>query len=106
MAYQQVLTALADPTRRHILESLRNEPLSVGQIASQATVSRPAVSQHLKVLESAQLVTVQPVGTRRLYSINTGGLAELRAYLDTYWDNALNAYAARIKALNNEENQS
>ncbi|MEM7260117.1 MAG: metalloregulator ArsR/SmtB family transcription factor [Pseudomonadota bacterium] len=106
MAYQQVLTALADPTRRQIFESLRDAPMSVSQIATHATVSRPAVSQHLKVLETAQLVNVQPRGTRRLYSVNNSGLAELRNYLDTFWDNALSAYAARIDALNNKENQS
>jgi len=70
MAYAAVFTALADPTRRRILEALRRQPKTVGQLAAGGPVSRPAVSQHLKVLQAARLVTVQPQGNRRLYSIN------------------------------------
>src|SRR2546430_4892383 len=68
MAYAEVFTALADPTRRRILEALREQPRTVGELAEGQPVSRPAVSQHLKVLQSARLVSVQPQGNRRLYS--------------------------------------
>ena len=97
MTYQNVFTALADPTRRHIFETLSDEPQSVGQLASGQTVSRPAVSQHLKVLETARLVSVHPNGNRRLYSINRSGLSELREYIDSFWTDALSAYAAEIE---------
>ena len=105
MAYQEVLTALADPTRRQIFESLRSAPLSVGQIAVDAPVSRPAVSQHLKVLQTARLVRANPVGNRRLYAIDDQGLSELREYLDSFWKEALNAYKAEVarRVKNNKE---
>ena len=96
MAYQEVFTALADPTRRSVFEALRSEPQTVGQLAQGRTVSRPAVSQHLRVLESANLVRVTPSGNRRLYSIKRDGLNELRAYLESFWSDALTAYAAEI----------
>jgi len=73
MAYAEVFTALADPTRRHIFEALRKQPKTVGELAEGEAVSRPAVSQHLKVLESASLVSVEPQGNRRLYSIKRDG---------------------------------
>ena len=97
MTYQNVFTALADPTRRHIFETLSDEPQSVSQLASGQTVSRPAVSQHLKVLETARLVSVHPNGNRRLYSINRSGLSDLREYIDGFWSDALSAYAAEIE---------
>ena len=97
MAYQEVLTALADPTRRNILESLREDARTVGQIASDQPVSRPAVSQHLKVLQDAGLVHVKTTGTRRFYSVRREGLAELRTYLDRYWSDVLSAYGAEIE---------
>ncbi len=96
MAYAEVFTALADPTRRHIFEALREEPKSVGELAAGQPVSRPAVSQHLKVLESARLVSVEPRGNRRLYAIKRDGLEELRRYLDSFWSDALTAYGAEI----------
>ena len=99
MTYGEVFTALADPTRRRIFESLREEPRSVGELARQQPVSRPAVSQHLRVLESAGLVTAERMGTRRVYSIDRGGLNALRDYLDTFWSDALTAYAQRIAEL-------
>ncbi len=89
MAYAEVFTALADPTRRHIFETLRDNPRTVGEIAATQPVSRPAVSQHLKVLESASLVTVEPRGNRRLYSIRLDGLEDLRHYLETFWSDVL-----------------
>ena len=103
MTYQNVFTALADPTRRHIFETLRDEPQSVSQLASGQTVSRPAVSQHLKVLETARLVSVHPNGSRRLYSINRSGLSDLREYIDGFWSDALSAYAAEIERRVEEE---
>ncbi len=96
MAFAEVFTALADPTRRHIFEALREQPKSVGQLAADQPVSRPAVSQHLKVLEFARLVSVRPQGNRRFYSIKRDGLDELRQYLDSFWSDALSAYGAEI----------
>ena len=96
MSYAQVLTALADPTRRNILESLRGAPRTVGELAAGQPVSRPAVSQHLRVLEGANLVRVEPRGTRRVYSVRRDGLDELRRYLDRFWSDVLDAYSAEI----------
>lgn len=96
MAYQEVFSALADPTRRHIFEALREKPKTVGELAAGEPVSRPAVSQHLRVLESARLVRVEPRGTRRLYSIRRDGLEDLRQYLERFWSDALTAYGAEI----------
>lgn len=97
MSYSHVLTALADPTRRSILESLRNAPRTVGELAAHRLVSRPAVSQHLRVLEKARLVRAEPRGNRRLYSVRRDGLDELRAYLESFWSDVLNAYSAEIE---------
>ncbi len=96
MAYAEVFTALADPTRRNILEALRDRPKTVGELAKGQTVSRPAVSQHLKVLQSAKLVSVQPKGNRRLYSVKRDGLDDLRMYLESFWSDVLSSYGAEI----------
>ena len=88
------MDALGDPTRRAILERLRRGPRAVGELAARLPVSRPAVSQHLRVLEHAGLVCVRRDGTRHLYSLNPRGLAELRAYFDRFWDDALAAFKA------------
>ena len=96
MAYAEVFTALADPTRRHIFEALLEHPKTVGELAESQPVSRPAVSQHLKVLRSASLVSVEPQGNRRLYLIKRDGLNVLRQYLDSFWSDALSAYGAEI----------
>ena len=96
MTYVESLVALADPTRRAIFESLRDRPRTVGELAAKQPVSRPAVSQHLRVLENARLVRVDPEGSRRLYSIRREGLEELKQYLDGFWSDALSAYAAEI----------
>ncbi len=96
MAYADVLTALADPTRRHILEALREQPSTVTELATHQPVSRPAVSQHLKVLEGAKLVRVEPRGNRRVYSVRRDGLDELRRYLESFWSDVLDAYGAAI----------
>ena len=97
MAYAEVFTALADPTRRHIFEALRERPQTVGQLAADQPVSRPAVSQHLKVLASAKLVTVKPQGNRRLYLIKHDGLVDLRAYVESFWSDTLSAYDDEIE---------
>jgi DNA-binding transcriptional ArsR family regulator len=101
-AYGDVLTALADPTRRQVFELLRRGPRPVGELAGELPVSRPAVSQHLKVLKDAGLVREQREGTRRLYAPNGDGLAALREYLEGYWDEALAAFKAAAEEDTNE----
>jgi DNA-binding transcriptional ArsR family regulator len=103
MAYAEVLTALADPTRRHIFEALREQPRTVGELAKGRPVSRPAVSQHLRVLEAARLVSVEPQGNRRLYLIKRDGLDDLRQYLEEFWSDALTAYGAEIERRINDK---
>ena len=87
-------TALGDPTRREIFERLGERPQAVGELASELPVSRPAVSQHLKVLKEAGLVVDRPVGNRRIYQLNPDGVDALRAQLDRFWTQALAAYKA------------
>jgi DNA-binding transcriptional ArsR family regulator len=82
-------TALADPTRRRIFELVVARPRAVGELATQVPVTRPAVSQHLKLLKSAGLVRDHAEGTRRVYRVDRAGLAELRAQLDRFWNEAL-----------------
>jgi len=94
MAYAQALQALGDPTRRAVLEELRDGPRAVGEIAARLPVSRPAVSQHLRVLKEAGLVTERQNGTRRLYRVNPDGLADLREYLSRFWEEALASFRA------------
>jgi DNA-binding transcriptional ArsR family regulator len=97
MAYQaQLLTVLADPTRQAMLEMLRRKPLRVGELADKLPVSRPAVSQHLKILKDAQLVEERREGTRHYFSLNPSGFAALREYVDSMWNDALNAFAAYV----------
>ena len=96
MAYDLILDALGDQTRRRILEALRLGPLAVGDLARTQLVSRPAVSQHLRILERAGLVSGKSLGNRKLYSIRPEALAELRAYLDSFWDEVLAAYSTEI----------
>ena len=90
-------TALGDPTRREIFERLADRPRAVGELASELPVSRPAVSQHLKVLKDARLVIDQRVGTRRIYQLDPDGLGALRAYLDHFWDQALAGYKTAVE---------
>jgi DNA-binding transcriptional ArsR family regulator len=92
-----LFAALADPTRRRVLERLASGPLPVGRIAEGLPVSRPAVSQHLKVLKGAGLVTDAAEGTRRVYAIDPHGLGALRAWLDQVWDEALLAFKAEAE---------
>lgn len=81
--------ALAEPNRRAILRLVRDEELTVGEIASKFDISRPAISQHLRVLQEADLVDIRPAGTRRYYRARPDGLRELRAWLDEFWDHRL-----------------
>jgi DNA-binding transcriptional ArsR family regulator len=98
MAYANAaFAALADPTRRGVLERLATGPKAVGEIAREFPVSRPAISQHLKVLKEAGLVTDRPDGARRVYSIDPKGLGSLRAWLDQFWDVALEAFQAEVE---------
>ncbi len=94
MAYGTAFVAIADPTRRSVFERLRKGPRAVGDIADGLPVTRPAVSQHLKVLKEARLVTAYRVGSRQFYAIDTQGLSDVRAYLDSFWGDALNAFKA------------
>lgn len=97
-ATAQVLDALGDPTRRRILELVRDGAKPVGEIAKHVPVSRPAVSQHLRVLKEAGLVRDRREGTRRLYAVDRTGLAALRTYLETFWDTALAAFKETAEA--------
>lgn len=98
MAYHNALVALADPTRRCIFERLKRGPRAVGKLAAGLPVSRPAVSQHLKVLKEAGLVQENREGARRVYQIDPKGLGQLRAWLDQFWDEALEAFRAEVES--------
>jgi DNA-binding transcriptional ArsR family regulator len=92
VATNLVLDALGDPTRRAVCERLAAGPMAVGELAAHLPVSRPAVSQHLKVLKEAGLVVDRPVGNRRLYELDPAGLAGVRAWLDRVWNDAMTAF--------------
>jgi DNA-binding transcriptional ArsR family regulator len=93
----RALAALADPTRRQVFERLRRGPRAVGELAQGLPVSRPAVSQHLAVLKAAGLVSDEAEGTRRVYRIDPQGLGAIRAWLDQFWDEALEAFKAEAE---------
>jgi DNA-binding transcriptional ArsR family regulator len=97
MTYATALASLGDPTRRKVFEKLRSGPLSVGALAHGLPVSRPAVSQHLKVLKDAGLVDDRPEGTRRVYYIDPDGLGALRAWFDQFWEHALGNFQAEVE---------
>ncbi len=97
MTYDTALAALADPTRRAVFERLRGGARSVADLARGMPVSRPAVSQHLKALKEAGLVRDEPRGAARIYRIHAEGLIELRAWLDTFWDDALTRFKAHAE---------
>jgi DNA-binding transcriptional ArsR family regulator len=97
MAYGTALLALSDPTRRQVFEQLRHGAKSVGKIAAEMPVSRPAVSQHLGVLKKAGLVADRAEGTRRVYYIDPNGLAAIRVWLDQFWDDALSAFKSDLE---------
>ncbi|MDB5676639.1 MAG: transcriptional regulator [Sphingomonas bacterium] len=99
------LTALADPTRRAVFERVGQAPASVGDIAAGLPVSRPAVSQHLKVLKEAGLVTETPHGTRRIYRLDPRGLGALRDWLDQFWVGQLEAFKDFADRLDQEEDK-
>jgi len=98
MAYRNAMDALGDPTRRAIFERLRQGALAVGQIADELPISRPAVSQHLRVLKEAGLVRERRDGTRRLYRVDPDGLGELRDYFDDFWSQALESFKAEAES--------
>ena len=98
LTYQaDAFTALGDPTRRAIFESLAVQPRAVGEIARELPISRPAVSQHLKVLKGAGLVVDRPAGTKRIYAVDPAGVGALRDYLDQFWSTTLTAYKAVVE---------
>jgi DNA-binding transcriptional ArsR family regulator len=99
------MDALGDGTRRLILERLRSGPQAVGEIATGLPVSRPAVSQHLRILKEAGLVTERRNGTRRLYRVDTDGLAEVRDYLESFWTDVLAAFEAAAEAEAEKEDE-
>ena len=103
VANEEAIGALGDPTRRAIFELLRGGPQAVGELARVLPVSRPAVSQHLRVLKDAGLVTDRPDGTRRLYAVDPDGIAELRAYFDSFWNDALAAFKTAAEKAKEEE---
>lgn len=96
MAYQNVIEVLAEPRRRDIVERLRTKSLSVAELAATQPVSRPAISQHLRALNEAGLVWAEQQGTRRIYHLRREGLEELRHWLNGFWDDALDAFAAEV----------
>jgi len=98
MAYQNALQCLGDPTRRQIFERLRGSPASVAVLARGMPVSRPAVSQHLKVLKAAGLVGDRAAGTRRIYHVDPRGLEVLRQWLESFWDQALLEYKQEVES--------
>jgi DNA-binding transcriptional ArsR family regulator len=96
-------TALGDATRKAIFELLADRPRAVGELAGELPVSRPAVSQHLRVLKEAGLVVDRAAGTRRIYRVDPDGLAALRADLERYWSKALAAYKAAVEQPTKED---
>ena len=108
MTYERTLDALADGTRRRILSLLKENPLSVGELADALPVSQPAVSQHLRILREASLVRVESDGVRRINHLDTEGLAPLGAYITSFWDGPLEAFRASFEgetALDRESRQ-
>jgi DNA-binding transcriptional ArsR family regulator len=103
LAYKtEGLAALADPTRRAIFERLARQPCAVGELAAEMPVSRPAVSQHLRVLKQAELVTDRRAGARRIYELDPDGVAALRAYLDQFWNRSLAAFKTAVEQTDEE----
>jgi len=97
------LDAIGDRTRRTILARLRRGPMPVGELANEFTISRPAISQHLKVLEKAKLVVALPVGSRRFYELNPEGFSAMRDYFDEFWGVALISFKRRIEQSEDEK---
>jgi DNA-binding transcriptional ArsR family regulator len=105
MAYAEAIQALGDPTRRTVFERLREGARSVGDLADGLPVSRPAVSQHLRVLKEAGLVRERREGTRNYYSVDGDGLAELRTYFEGFWDETLAAFKAAAEGEGGDEDE-
>lgn len=105
MAYANALSVLADPTRRQVFERLRAGPRAVGALAEGLPVSRPAVSQHLRALKDAGLVEERSAGTQRIYSLRPDGLRDLRDWLDSFWDEALDAFKAEAERPREKQNR-
>ncbi len=101
----RALAALADPTRREIFECVAERPRAVGELADRLPVSRPAVSQHLKVLKQAGLVRDRAEGNRRVYQLDPDGLGELRTYLEGFWNRALASFQAAVEQPNPQEDR-
>ena len=95
--HESQLDALGDATRRAIVQRLLRGPVSVGKLAEEFPVSRPAISQHLRVLKEAKLVTDQAKGTKRVYQLDPQGFASLREYFDQFWDQALIAFQQKVE---------
>ena len=106
MTNAKAFAALADPTRRAVFERLAQGPRAVGELAEGLPVSRPAVSQHLRALKEAGLVRDRAEGARRVYQIDPQGLGQMRAWLDRFWDGALEAFAAEAEREEQEREQS
>lgn len=106
MANISVLDALGDPTRRMLFERLRQGPCSVTELISIVPISQPAVSQHLRVLRDARLVKVEKKGQQRIYHLNPVGLAELRQYAESLWDDVLRAFGEQAERMAKEDAQS
>lgn len=102
----QPLDVLHDPTRRRVLELLRDGERSVRELTEETTVTQSAVSQHLRVLRDVGLVTVRPEGTRRLYRVDRDGLESVRAWVDSFWDDALDAFSRHVDATTAERKES
>ena len=102
---QLALTALAEPTRQNIYERLATHPQAVGELAAQMPISRPAVSQHLKILKEAGLVTETPQGTRRIYQLDPRGLAAMREWLDQMWARSLNDFKTFAEETEKQEKE-
>ena len=102
VTYASVFEAFGDGTRRRVFEALRQGPRTVSEVAAGMPVSRPAVSQHLRVLEAAGLVRVEPRGRFRFYEIDRDGLVALRTYVESFWEDVLGAYAARASERDEE----
>jgi DNA-binding transcriptional ArsR family regulator len=103
MTYAKAISALADPTRRSVFEKIAAQPDNVASLAKHFPVSRPAISQHLKVLQEAGLVKAEVAGTRHIYQIDHAGLEAIKTYLDGFWGDALGAFAAEIHKQNREQ---
>ena len=97
MTYGMMIEALAPPTRRAVFERLAQGPASVGEVAQGLPVSRPAVSQHLRILKEARLVSERREGVKRIYAVDPEGLADLRRYFDRFWDQALDNFKRSIE---------